>query len=174
MADSDRRPKTWCISRWRKLISKPSFSMRILTKRSWSGKEDWPILLKKSLYGSKEAPMLWSKTLKADFEPLAADGCVYFCGWKYEASILIVYVDDVIYASNKKWSPKPFVDYMTIIFDILNLPPTQFLWLNMDVTDSQTKSPNIHFTKIWIFNLFLFILKIIISFFSHLSQVTPF
>jgi len=55
--------------------------MRILTKRSWSGKEDWPILLKKSLYGSKEAPMLWIKTLKdkleaGDFEPLATDGCV--------------------------------------------------------------------------------------------------
>lgn len=101
------------------------------------GKEDWPVLLKKALYGTKQAPMLWSKTLKGKLEaaglkPLAADGCVYIRVKGNETAILVVYVDDVIYASNKKKSLKIFVDYMASEFENRNLPPTRFLGLNME------------------------------------------
>ena len=93
------------------------------------GKEDWPVLLKKALYGTKQAPMLWNKTLKskleaAAFKPLAADGCVFIRVIEEEVSLLIVYVDDVIYASNRDESLKTFVDYMASEFEIRNLPPT--------------------------------------------------
>jgi hypothetical protein len=51
---------------------------------------------------------------------------------KEEVSLLIVYVDDVIYASDKSESLKTFVDYMASEFEIRNLPPTRFLGLNME------------------------------------------
>jgi hypothetical protein len=73
--------------------------------------------------------MLWNITLKskleaAAFKPLAADGCVYIRVIKEEVSLHIMYVDDVIYASNKNESLKTFVDYMASEFEIRNLPPT--------------------------------------------------
>jgi hypothetical protein len=76
------------------------------------GKEYWPVFLKKALYGTKEAPMLWNKSLKGkleavDFNPLTADRCAHIRLKGDEGSLLIVYVDDVIYASNKNEALKP-------------------------------------------------------------------
>jgi hypothetical protein len=115
------------------------------------GKEDWPVLLKKALYGTKRAPMLWNKTFKskleaAAFKPLTADGCVYIRVIKEEVSLLIVYVDDVIYASNKSESLKTFVDYMASEFEIRNLPPHPISWTQRGT--QQTRSSNLYLTKI--------------------------
>ncbi len=89
--------------------------------------------------------MLWNITLKskleaAAFKPLAADGCVYIRVIKEEVSLLIVYVDDVIWVAEDlrwlfgKWIRDP------------QHPDHPISWTKHGT--QQTKSSNFYLTKI--------------------------
>jgi hypothetical protein len=101
------------------------------------GREEDPVIVLKALYGCKQAPCLFSKKLKksvkkAGFTPLTADGCVYYRRNADEFSILIFYVDDILYATNKKETVQPFIDVMKSEYEIRELPPTRFLGINIE------------------------------------------
>lgn len=62
-------------------------------------------LLNKSLYGLKQSGRQWYKKLdlklkELNSKPLNADACVYFLENKGELTLLVIYVDDLILASN--------------------------------------------------------------------------
>lgn len=81
--------------------------------------------------------MLWGQTFKkavekAGFKALNSDGCVYTQTTENGFSMLIVYVDDVIFATDNKATIQPFINFLSSEFQIRNLPPTRFLGLNME------------------------------------------
>jgi hypothetical protein len=71
------------------------------------GKEDWVYRLKKSLYGLKQAPRIFNKAIhkvfvNCGFQQSKRDPCVYIKILNDETTILIIFVDDIIIASNVK------------------------------------------------------------------------
>ena len=69
---------------------------------------------------------------KAGFKALNFDSCVYTRLTENGFSTLIVYVDDVIYATNDEDSIQPFINFLSSECQIRILQPTRFLGLNME------------------------------------------
>lgn len=65
--------------------------------------------LNKALYGLRQAGRQWNKKLNQvlqglGLKPAAADNtCLYFDSNEYEFTVLVVYVDDILYIS---WNPR--------------------------------------------------------------------
>ena len=100
------------------------------------GREDDLCLVVRAIYGTKQASHLFviklrNRVIKYGFKQLTADGCVFVRIVGDEYSLLINYVDDCIYATNKPESTQPFLDFMSAEFDLRQLPPTRFLGINM-------------------------------------------
>jgi hypothetical protein len=71
------------------------------------GKEHWVYRLKKSLYGLKQAPRIFNKSIhkvfvNSGFKQSKRDPCVYIKTLNDETTMLIIFVDDIIIASNVK------------------------------------------------------------------------
>jgi hypothetical protein len=69
---------------------------------------------------------------KAGFKALNFDSCVYTRLTENGFSTLIVYVGDVIYATNDEDSIQPFINFLSSECQIRILQPTRFLGLNME------------------------------------------
>ena len=70
------------------------------------GKEDYVYSLDKSLYGLKQAPRIWNKTIHAAFlksglKQSKRDPCVYYKISNDEYTIVVIFVDNIIIASNR-------------------------------------------------------------------------
>jgi hypothetical protein len=81
-------------------------------------KEDHVCRLPKALYGTKQAPRLWSKRLeeairKFGLKPISADTCIFVRTSKEDKSILIKFVDDLVYGSTLGGSLETFSQFMS-------------------------------------------------------------
>ena len=70
------------------------------------GNQDLVYLLKRSIYGLKQSGRQWFKKLDLRFktlglEPLSGDKCVYIQKTKTSTLIVVVYVDDIIVATDR-------------------------------------------------------------------------
>ena len=100
------------------------------------GKEDWVWECLKAIYGTKQASHLFGVEVKDHVKQfklvaLTADGCVYVRIVGDEFSILITYVDDCLYATNKPETCEQFLTHMAKKFEIRQLPPSRFLGINI-------------------------------------------
>ena len=100
------------------------------------GKEEWVWECLKAIYGTKQASHLFGVEVKDHVKQfklvaLTADGCVYVRIVEDEFSILITYVDDCLYATNKPETCQQFLTHMAKKFEIRQLPPTRFLGINI-------------------------------------------
>jgi hypothetical protein len=81
-------------------------------------KEDHVCRLPKALYGTKQAPRLWNKRLeeairKFGLKPISADTCIFVRTSKEDKSILIKFVDDLVYGSTLGGSLETFSQFMS-------------------------------------------------------------
>ncbi len=100
------------------------------------GKEDYVCRLLKTLYGTKQAPRLWSKRLeeaiqKFGLKPISADTCIFIRTNKEEKSILIKFVDDLVYGSTLSGSLEKFSLFMSAKFQVHFLPLERFISINV-------------------------------------------
>ena len=101
-----------------------------------TGKEDYVCRLLKALYGTKQAPRLWSKRLdeaivKFGLKPISADSCIFVRINKEEKSILIKFVDDLVYGSTLSSSLEKFSQFMGTEFEVRFLPLKRFIGINV-------------------------------------------
>ena len=66
---------------------------------------DYVCKLKRSLYGLKQSPRMWNQTiddfmLKIEFKKCQSDHCIYIKRTDKEMIVVVIYVDDLILASN--------------------------------------------------------------------------
>jgi len=90
------------------------------------GKEEWVWECLKAIYGTKQASHLFGVEVKdhvKQFKLVALNAD--------EFSILITYVDDCLYATNKPETCQQFLTHMAKKFEIRQLPPTRFLGINI-------------------------------------------
>ena len=88
-------------------------------------------LLKKALYGSKQSGRQWYKKLNEklkmlELEPLNANPCEYICQEDKEIQIVIIYVDDLIVASNNRVKLQYLKTELSMSFDMKDLGPLNF------------------------------------------------
>ena len=100
------------------------------------GKEDHVCRLLKTLYGTKQATRLWSKRLeeairKFGLKPISADTCIFIRTSKEEKSILIKFVDDLVYGSTLGESLEKFSLFMSAEFQVHFLPLERFIGINV-------------------------------------------
>jgi transposase InsO family protein len=98
------------------------------------GQENKVCLLKKGLYGLKQGQRVWNKKFEAAMAKLGfnctqqrADTCIYVKkGTNGELTILLVYVDDIILASDTPSSAKTVKHDLMAEFDIRDLGDLKF------------------------------------------------
>ena len=84
---------------------------------SLSYKQDYVCRLKKALYGLKQAPRAWYSRLdkylqKQGFKKGGVDKNLYIKADENEILMVVVYVDDIMFGSNKDKSTKGFAKEM--------------------------------------------------------------
>lgn len=92
--------------------------------------------LNKAIYGLKQAGREWNKTLSTflksiGLRPTAADGCIYYMRRNDKLLIVIVYVDDLIVASNDLSLRNYVNDALKGKFELTQVEPKQFLGLQI-------------------------------------------
>ena len=85
---------------------------------SLTDKHDYVCRLKKTLYGLKQAPRAWYSRLdkyfqKTGFKIGGVDNNFYIKANENELLIVVVYVDDIMFGSNKEKLTKEFAEEMT-------------------------------------------------------------
>ena len=110
------------------------------------GKEDHVCRLLKTLYGTKQATRLWSKRLeeaiqKFGLKPISADTCIFIRTDKEEKSILIKFVDDLVYGSTLGESLEKFSQFMSAEFQVHFLPLERYI---VQRSTRQKKPSNLH------------------------------
>ena len=84
---------------------------------SLTDKHDYVCWLKKALYGLKQAPRAWYSSLdkylkKQGFNKWVVDNNLYIKANENELLIVLVYVDDIMFGSNKDEIEKVFAEDM--------------------------------------------------------------
>ena len=90
---------------------------------SLTDKHDYVCRLKKALYGLKQAPWAWYLRLdkyfqKQGFNTGGVDSNLYIKDNENELLIVVVYVDDIMFGSNKDELAKGFVEEMKSEFEM--------------------------------------------------------
>lgn len=92
--------------------------------------------LNKAIYGLKQAGREWNKTLSTflksiGLRPTAADGCIYYMRRNDQLLVVIIYVDDLIVASNDLSLRNYVNDALKGKFELTQVEPQQFLGLQI-------------------------------------------
>lgn len=106
--------------------------------------------LKKALYGLKQAGHEWNKTLDTflrsiDLNPTLADACVYVMRQEQRTLILVVYVDDLIIATNDEGMRLKVKESLLKRFDITQKDELQTyvgLQIRRDATSIHISQPS--------------------------------
>lgn len=101
-----------------------------------SGMEDYYCRLLKSLYGLKQAPYEWNEEFNGfliEFGLVCSesDSCIYTRRAGDEITIVVIYVDDGLIASNKPETIKSMIEHLKQKFEIRTFAPTRFVGLNL-------------------------------------------
>lgn len=100
------------------------------------GKEDHYCRLLKSLYGLKQTPYEWNEEFNAFLIEFGlvrseSDPCIYTRRIGDEITIVVIYVDDGLIASNRPETIKSMIHHLEQKFQIRTLEPTRFVGLNL-------------------------------------------
>lgn len=100
------------------------------------GKEEQVCALKKCLYGLKQASRVWSEKfcsflLKFGLTRSKTDQCLFFCRQGEELTIILIYVDDGIIASNNTEKKHQILSYLASNFEIRILEANRFVGMNI-------------------------------------------
>lgn len=96
----------------------------------------------KSLYGLKEAPKCWNKKFnefmrQQNFKTSAYDSCLYYEIKENIKIYILLYVDDLIIATNSKVKMKEIKEKLNKNFDMKNLGQLhQFVGINIVITEN--------------------------------------
>lgn len=104
-------------------------------------KESHVCLLKRSLYGLKQSARVWNQTLHRTLTDMGLaqsnfDPCLYTEPLRDGSMYVIVYVDDILAASNSRRALARFEEILKKYFDINNLGPvSNYLGINITRDD---------------------------------------
>ena len=98
--------------------------------------------LKKALYGLKQVPRAWYSRLdkylqKQGFKREGVDNNIYIKSHENELLIVVVYVDDIMFGSNKDELAKGFVEEMKLEFEMSMIAELTF-YLGLQIQKKNT------------------------------------
>ena len=109
---------------------------------SLTDKHDYVCRLKKALYGLKQAPRAWYSRLekylqKQGFKKGGVDSNLYIKANENELLIVVMYVDDIMFGSNKDELAKGFAEEMKSEFDMSMIGELTF-YLGLQIQQKNT------------------------------------
>lgn len=108
----------------------------------FKGNNDLVCKLNKALYGLKQAPLNWNKKFNefAESQQLKRsnnDPCLYVKLYEQKILYLLIYVDDIIIASNDHKEIESLKNKLTETFEMTDMGDiTQFLGINIRRTEN--------------------------------------
>ena len=105
-------------------------------------KENYVCRLKKALYGLKQAPRAWYSRLdkylqKQGFKRGGVDNNLYIKPHENELPIVVVYVDDIMFGSNRDELAKGFAEEMKSKFEMSMIGELSF-YLGLQIQQKNT------------------------------------